>query len=194
MKTITKKFRLPLGLLFCSVFLISCLETKENEVAEVTIEQPAVEAASQKYANIVEECLNVMQDFNFDGLGVYLADDVQWYWPNGGMETRSIIKGKQNVINFWKNWRVTSGVESMQFYNSDFMPLRTNRSNDQYNVVGVVVLYYGDITIYGKAGSTIVRQHLVFSFNDDDKIQNIFSYYDRTGIVQLLNVDLGSTN
>ncbi|WP_339685858.1 hypothetical protein [uncultured Nonlabens sp.] len=194
MKTITKKFRLPLGLLFCSVFLISCLETKENEVAEVTIEQPAVEAASQKYANIVEECLNVMQDFNFDGLGVYLADDVQWYWPNGGMETRSIIKGKENVINFWKNWRATSGVESMQFYNSDFMPLRTNRSNDQYNVVGVVVLYYGDITIYGKAGSTIVRQHLVFSFNDDDKIKNIFSYYDRTGIVQLLNVDLSSTN
>jgi hypothetical protein len=194
MKTITKKFRLPLGLLFCSVFLISCLETKENEVAEVTIEQPAVEAASQKYANIVEECLNVMQDFNFDGLGVYIADDVQWYWPNGGMETRSIIKGKQNVINFWENWRATSGVESMQFYNSDFMPLRTNRSNDQYNVVGVVVLYYGDITIYGKAGSTIVRQHLVFSFNDDDKIKNIFSYYDRTGIVQLLNVDLNSTN
>ncbi|AUC79679.1 hypothetical protein CW736_10025 [Nonlabens sp. MB-3u-79] len=194
MKTITKKFRLPLGLLFCSVFLISCLETKENEVAEVIIEQPAVEAASQKYANIVEECLNVMQDFNFDGLGVYLADDVQWYWPNGGMETRSIIKGKENVINFWKNWRATSGVESMQFYNSDFMPLRTNRSNDQYNVVGVVVLYYGDITIYGKAGSTIVRQHLVFSFNDDDKIKNIFSYYDRTGIVQLLNVDLSSTN
>jgi hypothetical protein len=194
MKTITKKFRLPLGLLFCSVFLISCLETKENEVAEVTIEQPAVEAASQKYANIVEECLNVMQDFNFDGLGVYLADDVQWYWPNGGMETRSIIKGKENVISFWKNWRATSGVESMQFYNSDFMPLRTNRSNDQYNVVGVVVLYYGDITIYGKAGSTIVRQHLVFSFNDDDKIKNIFSYYDRTGIVQLLNVDLSSNN
>jgi hypothetical protein len=194
MKTITRKFRLPLGLLFCSVFLISCLETKENEVAEVTIEQPAVEAASQKYANIVEECLNVMQDFNFDGLGVYIADDVQWYWPNGGMETRSIIKGKENVINFWKNWRATSGVESMQFYNSDFMPLRTNRSNDQYNVVGVVVLYYGDITIYGKAGSTIVRQHLVFSFNDDDKIKNIFSYYDRTGIVQLLNVDLSSTN
>jgi hypothetical protein len=194
MKTITKKFRLPLGLLFCSVFLISCLETKENEVAEVTIEQPAVEAASQKYANIVEECLNVMQDFNFDGLGAYIADDVQWYWPNGGMETRSIIKGKENVINFWKNWRATSGVESMQFYNSDFMPLRTNRPNDQYNVVGVVVLYYGDITIYGKAGSTIVRQHLVFSFNDNDKIKNIFSYYDRTGIVQLLNVDLSSTN
>jgi hypothetical protein len=194
MKTITRKFRLPLGLLFCSIFLISCLETKENEVAEVSVEQPAVEAAPQKYADIVEECVNIMQDFNFDGLGTYFAEDVQWYWPNGGMETRSIINGKQDVINFWKNWRATSGVESMQFYNSDFMPLRTNRSNDQYNVVGVVVLYYGDITIYGKAGSTIVRQHLVFSFNDDDKIQKIFSYYDRTGIEQLLNVDLNSTN
>ncbi|QJP35073.1 hypothetical protein F0365_12070 [Nonlabens sp. Ci31] len=194
MKTITRKFRLPLGLLFSSVFLISCLETKENEVAEVTIEQPAVEAASQKYADIVQESLNVMQDFNFDGLGTYFANDVQWYWPNGGMETRSIIKGKENVINFWKNWRETSGVESMQFYNSDFMPLKTNKSTDQYNVVGVVVLYYGDVTIYGKAGSTIVRQHIVFSFNDDDKIQKVFSYYDRTGIVQLLNVDLSSSN
>jgi len=194
MKTITRKFRLPLGLLFSSVFLISCLETKENEVAEVTIEQPAVEAASQKYADIVQESLNVMQDFNFDGLGTYFANDVQWYWPNGGMETRSIIKGKENVINFWKNWRETSGVESMQFYNSDFMPPKTNKSTDQYNVVGVVVLYYGDVTIYGKAGSTIVRQHIVFSFNDDDKIQKVFSYYDRTGIVQLLNVDLSSSN
>lgn len=194
MKTITRKFRLPLGLLFCTVFLISCLETKENEIAEVSIEQPAVEAASEKYADIVEECLNIMQDFNFDGLGTYLADDVQWYWPNGGMETRSIINGKENVIKFWKNWRATSGVESMQFYNSDFMPLRTNRSTDHYNIVGTVVLYYGDITIYGKAGSTIVRQHLVFSFNDNDKIQKIFSYYDRTGIENLLNVDLNSTN
>jgi hypothetical protein len=101
------------------------------------------------------------------------------------MESRSIIKGKQHVINFWKDWRATSGVESIPFYNSDFMPLKTNKSTDQYAVVGVVVLYYGDITIYGKTGSTTIRQHIAFSFNDDKKIQKVFSYCDRTGITQL---------
>jgi hypothetical protein len=187
------KFGLRLGLLFCSVFILSCLGTKEKEVDVVKTEQPAVEEASQTYAIIVEESLNILQDFDFDELDTYFANDVEWYWPNGGMESRSIIKGKQNVINYWKDWRATSGVESMQFYNSDFMPLKTNKSNDQYNIVGVVVLYYGDITIYGKAGSTTVRQHMVFSFNKDKKIQKVFSYYDRTGITQLLSVDMKST-
>jgi hypothetical protein len=180
-------------MLFCSVFILSCLGTKEKEVDVVKTDQPAVEVASPTYSIMVEESLNVMQDFDFDALGKYFADDIEWYWPNGGMESRSIIKGKQHVINFWKDWRATSGVESMQFYNSDFMPIRTNRSTDQYNIVGVVVLYYGDITIYGKTGSTTVRQHIVFSFNDDKKIQKVFSYYDRTGITQLLSVDLKST-
>ncbi|WP_415181630.1 nuclear transport factor 2 family protein [Nonlabens sp.] len=193
MKRSTSKFGLRLGLLFCSVFILSCLGTKEKEVDVVVTDQPAVEVASPTYSIIVEESLNLMQDFDFDGLGKHFADDVEWYWPNGGMESRSIIKGKQHVINFWKDWRATSGVESMQFYNSDFMPLRTNKSTDQYNIVGVVVLYYGDITIYGKTGSTTVRQHIVFSFNDDKKIQKVFSYYDRTGITQLLSVDLKST-
>ncbi|MFB0904174.1 MAG: nuclear transport factor 2 family protein [Nonlabens sp.] len=193
MKRSTSKFGLRLGLLFCSVFILSCLGTKEKEVDVVVTDQPAVEVASPTYSIIVEESLNLMQDFDFDGLGKHFADDVEWYWPNGGMESRSIIKGKQHVINFWKDWRATSGVESMQFYNSDFMPLRTNKSTDQYNIVGVVVLYYGDITIYGKNGSTTVRQHIVFSFNDDKKIQKVFSYYDRTGITQLLSVDLKST-
>jgi hypothetical protein len=193
MKRSTSKFGLRLGLLFCSVFILSCLGTKEKEVDVVVTDQPAVEVASPTYSIIVEESLNLMQDFDFDGLGKHFADDVEWYWPNGGMESRSIIKGKQHVINFWKDWRATSGVESMQFYNSDFMPLRTNKSTDQYNIVGIVVLYYGDITIYGKNGSTTVRQHIVFSFNDDKKIQKVFSYYDRTGITQLLSVDLKST-
>jgi hypothetical protein len=187
------KFGLRLGLLFCSVFILSCLGTKEKEADLVKTEQPAVEEASQTYAIIVEESLNILQDFDFDELDTYFANDVEWYWPNGGMESRSIIKGKKNVINYWKDWRATSGVESMQFYNSDFMPLKTNKSNDQYNIVGVVVLYYGDITIYGKAGSTTVRQHMVFSFNKDKKIQKVFSYYDRTGITQLLSVDMKST-
>jgi hypothetical protein len=187
------KFGLRLGLLFCSVFILSCLGTKEKEVDVVKTEQPAVEEASQTYAIIVEESLNILQDFDFDELDTYFANDVEWYWPNGGMESRSIIIGKQNVINYWKDWRATSGVESMQFYNSDFMPLKTNKSNDQYNIVGVVVLYYGDITIYGKAGSTTVRQHLVFSFNNNKKIQKVFSYYDRTGITQLLSVDMKPT-
>jgi hypothetical protein len=187
------KFGLRLGLLFCSVFILSCLGTKEKEADLVKTEQPAVEEASKTYAIIVEESLNILQDFDFDELDTYFANDVEWYWPNGGMESRSIIKGKKNVINYWKDWRATSGVESMQFYNSDFMPLKTNKSNDQYNIVGVVVLYYGDITIYGKAGSTTVRQHMVFSFNKDKKIQKVFSYYDRTGITQLLSVDMKST-
>jgi hypothetical protein len=187
------KFGLRLGLLFCSVFILSCLGTKEKEVDVVKTEQPAVEEASQTYAIIVEESLNILQDFDFDELDTYFANDVEWYWPNGGMESRSIIIGKQNVINYWKDWRATSGVESMQFYNSDFMPLKTNKSNDQYNIVGVVVLYYGDITIYGKAGSTTVRQHLVFSFNNNKKIQKVFSYYDRTGITQLLSIDMKPT-
>jgi hypothetical protein len=82
MKRSTSKFGWRLGLLFCSVFIRSCLGTKEKEVEVIKTQQPAFEKASATYSVIVEESLNVMQDFDFDGLSKYFDDDVEWYGPN----------------------------------------------------------------------------------------------------------------
>jgi hypothetical protein len=131
-----------------------------------------------------------MSNFDHEGYAGLMADDLTWYWPDGGAETRSTIKGKDNVVAFWKNWQETTGGK-MTFDKTSLLPIKVNKPTNYYKAVGSGALCYTDITIALGDKSTTVRQHGVFLFNDDMKISNIFLYYDRTGIIELTNVVFG---
>ena len=190
MKALTTNSFFKIVVMFSAILIVGCAETKNEDSKINKTEPPRIEAASQEYVEIIEKTNTIIQDFEFDALGDYMADDVEWYWPDGGVETRSIIEGKDNVISFWDNWQQTSGVEKIEFFNTNFLCVKTNIATNYYNVIGVLVLYYGDTTITTKNGSITVRQHLVYSFNDDKKIQKVFLYYDRSGFDDLLDVNL----
>lgn len=190
MKAPTNNLLFKVVLMFCVIFIVACAETKKEDLEIKKSEPPRIEAASQEYVEIIKKTNTITTNFEFDALGEYMADDVEWYWPDGGVQTRSILEGKDTVIAFWKNWQQTSGVEKIEFFNTNFLCARTNIPTNYYNVIGVLVLYYGDTTITTKNGSITVRQHLVYSFNDDKKIQKVFLYYDRSGFDDLLDVNL----
>jgi len=81
----------------------------------------------------------------------------------------------------------------MTFTKNTLLPLKVNKPTNYYKAVGSGVLAYTDITITIKDQSTTVRQHAVMMFNDDMKINKVFLYYDRTGILELTNVVLGAS-
>ncbi|WP_273568213.1 nuclear transport factor 2 family protein [Maribacter halichondriae] len=192
MKTLFNLNILKAGLIFCALLVASCGETKKENAEVVEVEPPVLESASQEYADIVLKMYDHFSNFDYDALGAIMADDITWYWPDGGADTRNSIKGKDKVIEFWKNWEKTTGGK-MTFAKNTLLPIKANKPTNYYKAVGSGVLAYTDMTITLKEQSTTVRQHAVIMFNDDMKISNVFLYYDRTGIMELTNVVFGET-
>ncbi|PIB29177.1 nuclear transport factor 2 family protein [Maribacter sp. 4G9] len=192
MKTLFNPNILKAGLIFCALLVASCGETKKENAEVAEVEPPVLESASQEYADIVMQMYDHMSNFDHDAYGAIMADDITWYWPDGGADTRNSIKGKDNVITFWKNWEKTTGGK-MTFSKNTLLPIKVNKPTNYYKAVGSGVLAYTDITITLKEQSSTVRQHAVMMFNDDMKINNVFLYYDRTGFIELTNVVLGET-
>ena len=151
-----------------------------------------LEAASEEYAELVLKSLDLLTEFDLDKWSELLADDVLWFWPDGTSETRNSIKGKDEIIAWWKNWKETTGGQ-LSFANHTFLPIQVNKPSNYYKVVGKGVIAYTDLTISIGDKSTSVRQNMVYMFNDDKKMTHVFLYYDRTGIIELTNVVLGET-
>ncbi len=159
---------------------ISCGEMQKQEEPMAEAETPALEAASDEYADIVTASLDKFQGLDYAGMMENLTDDVEWLWPNGTAATRSMIKGKDSLMAFWENYEAMSGLKAMNFTNRSLLPLTINDGTNYYNVEGTVVLYYGDIETIYESDTVSVRQHIVYTFDDNMKINRMFLYYDRT--------------
>ena len=190
MKTTTKYPVLFIGLIICTLLFLGCAETTKDVTVAEEKEIPMLELASQDYADLAQETLDVMETFNLDAWTDYFSDDVIWYWPDGNSETRHTIKGKDELISFWKDWKETTGGE-FTFTNNTFLPIKINKPSNYYKLVGTGVISYTDMKISIDDKSTSVRQNIVFMFNDDKKINHVLLYYDRTGIIDLTNVVFG---
>ncbi|MET6990832.1 nuclear transport factor 2 family protein [Sediminicola arcticus] len=183
---------LKTGFIFCALLFISCNENKKEDSVMAEQEIPMLEAASQEYADLAQKTLELLSEFDLETWKEYLADDVEWYWPDGNSETRNTIKGKEELITWWKNWKETTGGQ-ISFTNNTFLPIKINTASNYYKLVGTGVLAYTDLTISLQDKSTSVRQHIVFMFDENKKISHALLYYDRTGIIELTNVVIGET-
>jgi hypothetical protein len=190
MKTLMKSSILTKGIILCALLIASCAETKKEDTAMAEKEVPMVEAASEEYSDMVVKILGHMANFEHDAYAELMADDIIWYWPDGSSETRHTIEGKNELVAWWKNYQETTGA-TLTFTNNTLLPLKVNTPSNYYKVTGTGVLAYTDLTITLGDKSTSVRQHMVFMFNDDKKLNHCFLYYDRTGIIELTKVVLG---
>ena len=176
-----------LGVLF---LLQSCGETNTSTNPTAPAEIPDVVSASPEYADIVNKFFEAACRFDFDVMYENFTDDAVQYWPDGTIESRTKITGKAETVAWWKKWQSTSGVEKMEITNIKLIPLQVNKPLKYYNVVGTAVLAYFDNLMVYKGQPTSVRMHWVFTFDDDKKITRVFSYYDRTGIIETVKANL----
>ena len=192
MKMFTKKTILNAGIIICILLFISCAETKKEDTVTNEQEIPMLELASEEYSDLVQKTFDLLSEFDLETWQEYLADNVEWFWPDGNSETRHSIKGKDELVSWWKNWKETTSGE-LVFTNNSFLPLKINKPSNHYKLVGTGVISYTDLTISIGDKSTSVRQNIVFMFNNDKKISHALLYYDRTGIIELTNVVFGDT-
>lgn len=79
----------------------------------------------------------------------------------------------------------------MLFVNNIILLFKVNKLLNYYKVVGIGVFFYIDLIIFIQDKLILVRVYMVFMFDENKKVSYVFLYYDRIGIIELINVVFG---
>jgi len=165
------------------MFLVGCVQNMDdgNESWDI---------GSSKYADITEQAMMHMQDMDFDAWGELLADDIEYQFPDGDSGTRTVITGKEAVLDWWKNWETTSGIESMKFTSTVFLPVIAQESPNYSRLTGPYVVSYLSNEMVYNGNPVNLRMNFTVHFNEENKIDRYFSYYDRSTIISAMGIDI----
>lgn len=190
MKKTIKYNLIPILSIVCILTVLGCEgETMESSISA---ESSQYEIASEEYVDLSLEALNHLSDFGIDAWGTMLADDVEYYFPDGDAGTRTVLTGKSEVVNWWKNWAASSGIESMTITQPDLMPIRVNSEALNYSALtGVFVIsYFSNELVFDNGNTVNLRMNFALHFNEDSLIDRYYTYYDRALIIEAMNVDI----
>uniref|UniRef100_UPI00404AC056 nuclear transport factor 2 family protein n=1 Tax=Daejeonella sp. TaxID=2805397 RepID=UPI00404AC056 len=170
-----------------AMLTIGCESPPEKAIVSIN---PNYEIASPDYSNLAVKALTDLTNFQFDSWGSMLAEDVEFYFPDGDAGTRTKLSGKSNVLDWWKNWKETSGVQSMTYTDNVDVPIIAKETMTYSGLTGVMVISYFSNEIVYQEGSVKLRMNFAAHFNKDNLIDRYYTYYDRTGIVELMKKNI----
>lgn len=181
---------------FALFLFTSCNQEKKDKeddsqkVEQASTSDPNYDIASAAYSDLSEQAMNHMANLDFDAWGEMLDENVEYYFPDGDADTRTILKGKDKVIQWWKDWKANSGIEEMTFSNSVHVPVISNQELKYSGLTGVIVMsYFSNKMIYDGRESH-VRMHFATHYTEDSLIDKYYTYYDRTPIINAVRIDL----
>ena len=170
-----------------AMLTIGCESPQEKAIISIN---PNYEIASPDYSNLAVKALTDLHNFQYDSWGSMLAEDVEFYFPNGDAGTRTKLSGKSNVLDWCKNWKETSGVQSMTYTDNVDIPIIAKETMTYSGLTGVIVISYFSSEIVFQEGSVKLRMNFAAHFNKDNLIDRYYTYYDRTGIVELMKKNI----
>jgi hypothetical protein len=179
--------KLMLGAGVIALLTIGCESPPEKTTVPIN---SSYEIASSDYSDLSVKALKDLTNFDFDAWGSMLAEDVAFYFPDGDAGTRTKLIGKSNVIDWWKNWKETSGVLSMSYSNNVDIPILAKETMAYSGLTGVMVLSYFSNEIVYQQGTVNLRMNFASHFNKDKLIDRYYAYYDRTGIIEIMNKNI----
>ena len=177
-----------LALLFSSMFLLMVIVssfTKTSKAADSNFE-----IASEKHVKTTDKALRHLEKLEFDKWSQHLSDDIEYYFPDGDAGTRTKLIGKTEVMNWWKNWSVTSGIEQMSITNSVHVPVLSKKSLAYTGLSGVMVLSYFSNKMVYNGKPVNIRMHWAAHFNEDNLIDKYYTYYDRSPIIDVVKENI----
>ena len=133
------------------------------------------EIAPQEYATLSEQALNRVVKLDFDAWAGMLADNVEFWFPDGDNNTRTKLVGKKAVIDWWKNWKTTSGIKSMTMDEANFIPVNVLKATGGIKLTGNVVYSFFSNKMIFATGSTNMRMNFNSHFNADKRLTDIFA-------------------
>jgi hypothetical protein len=148
------------------------------------------EIAPQEYVDLSEKALSQVIKLDFDTWAGMLADDVEFWFPDGDNNTRTKLVGKKAVIDWWKNWKATSGIKSMSMDEAVFLPVNALKPTAGSKLTGNLVISYFTNKFVFATGTANLRMNFVTHFNTNKKIDRYITTYDRTVIIKAMGKDI----
>lgn len=141
--------------------------------------------ASVEYEQRSEAYLNHLAAMEWEKSFEYLAENVTFRLPDGDTDTRTSLEGKAAVMNFWNEYVQNSGNTKAEFSKYVHVPVEVKDDIAFVGMKGVFNLCYFSAALYFGEEVAHVRMHWAFHFDKDKKIDGIYSYYDRTPIIEV---------
>ncbi len=173
-----------------SLFFISCQESEKQGERTMATDQSNYEVASDKYSELSDEALDRMSSLDFDAWGELLAENVEYYFPDGDANTRTILRGKKDVVDWWKNWKETTGIDTMEFNDRVHIPVQANQKLNYSGLTGVIVISYFSNKMVYNGQPAEVRTNVAVHYTEDSLIDRFYTYYDRTPILKVVNANV----
>jgi hypothetical protein len=177
----------PASLLFLSLVLFSCTSTVEKSSdQEAQVETRDFSIGDENYVELTKQALGHLAEMDFHAWSAMLSDDVEYYFPDGDTGTRSVLKGKKELVDWWKNWAESSDMRSTTISNEVHVPLVANKPLNDSGLTGPFVLsYISTAVVYGDQ-TVSLRMHICAYFNGANLIDRYETYYDRAPIIEAL--------
>jgi len=145
--------------------------------------KPQSEFADTRFVEIGKRQLAQFFSGDIDGWLSGYTDNAKYYWSSGD----SLI-GKSAIANYWKNRRAKY-IDSIQFSNDIWLPLKVNRPQRGPDIPGIWLLTWHDVNVKYKNGKKLnFWVHSLFHFDSTDKVDLSFHYVDRGPINKALGL------
>ena len=168
---------------------ISCSQPATDQYAAE--DEGDYSIASSEYVDLAQQGLEHMAAKEFGAWTNMMADDVEYNFPDGDQNTRTSLVGKEAVQNWWSDWSESAGVESMTFTASNHVPINAKNPQNTTGMAGIYVIsFFSNEMSFSNGNTANLRMNVVAHFNEDKMIDRYYSYYDRTGIITAMGVNI----
>jgi hypothetical protein len=171
-----KKFFL---FVLCVSLFVGCKKgITEPETKKATGETAApLEFADAKYIEVGKNAIAEMTSGDMNGWMSNFADDAKYYWNAGDS-----LVGKPAIDKYWRDRRMNV-IDSISFKNEIWLPIKINKPQ-QMEKPGVWLMGWYQVTAKYKRGSSMTQwMHVLYHFNDKDKIDEVNHFVDRVPIM-----------
>lgn len=145
-------------------------------------QQPA-EFADAKYVEWGKQQSAKFTSGDIDGWLTSFADNAVYSWSSGDS-----LAGKAKIAEYWKNRR-GNVIDSIQFTNDIWLPIKVNQSQTSFDSPGVWLLSWYMVNVKYKNGKKLMFWvHTDYHYDNNDKIDRAIQYMDRAPINAALGV------
>ncbi len=155
---------------FIQIMVIVLVMMACNSTTKDTAEY---EIASPVYIALTQKSLDYLVTFEYDSFAEMLSDSIEYELPNGKK-----LKGKTAIINFWKDYKATSGLQSMAIISANYLPINANTKPKGSGKIGIKVVADFTNKMTFKEKIVAIKMTFSFHFSNQKLIDGITTFYD----------------
>jgi len=176
-----------IGFLLCAVIFAACsndqsaasntsttTDSANNEMNEAS----GYEFGNDKYVQMAKQ---IMQDLSSGNIDSYLsayADNAIYRFSGGDS-----LNGKQAITDYWKKRR-SEVIDSLSYSSEAWLPIKVNTPMYTGQLTGNYALTWNMVTAKYKSGKSMSqRMHMVFHFDNNDKVDRVTQYLDSVPVL-----------